>query len=433
MKTKIVLWGTDEQDQKLLIAIELLASENKVRITTFPEEVATEAFYNQMMNLWRNNYNVIMPEKHTVIERDLSATESLLPDHIKADRTDLVNRAKTEWHFVVLSAKLYESFNEQISDFNEKIDQLTNFDSSIWEEMKAFWSKVQHQVKEQNLFREHANQLRNQTNTLFDRMKELKKVLDQEFVETSKQQLENFMNNLQDIEDRIEKGLGLQPIFNELKKLQDRFKGTQFTREDRTKVWKRLDKAFKTVKEKRYGSKGKERSALERLQRRYDGLVAAIEKMQKSIDRDQSDIDFQTKKIESTDGQLELQIRQAKLKMNEERIKSKKDKLQDMMKTKAELEEKMERERKRSSESNKKKEAEQKEPVAGAPKDASESTQTEDESSKEQDPGNKETLMGAITTTVGEALGDVVDTVKAAAEVVSDKIEEALESQDEEE
>ena len=350
MKTKIVLWGTNEKDEKLLIAIELVPNDNKIKIYTFPEEVATEEFYNQMMNLWRVNNNVHFPENHQVIEKELSITEDILPETIRVERTDLINRAKTEWHFVVLSSKLHQSYKTELEDIKEKVSKLEVFESDVWDEMKDFWNKVQAQAREKNLFRGHAEELREITNSIFESLKSLKKAMNKEFESISRNNSTQFFGLLEKIEGRIEKGLGLQPIFNELKSIQSDFKNSDLTKSDRSKVWKRLDAAFKKVKEKKFGAAGPTKTGLERVNRRYDGLMSAIQKMQQSIDRDRRDMGFQTKRIESTDGQLEMQIRQAKMKMIEERVRSKEEKLADMQKTKAELEKKMELEKKRDEE-----------------------------------------------------------------------------------
>jgi len=350
MKTKIVLWGNNEKDEKLLVAIQLKPDDNKINIYTFPEAIATEEFYNQMMNLWRAGNEVQFPEGHGVIEKELSITEDILPETIRVERTDLINRAKTEWHFVVLSSKLHQSYKTELEDFKEKVGKLEAFEASVWDEMKQFWNKIQEQAREKNLFRGHADELREITNSIFESLKGLKKAMNKEFDDISKTNSSRFFTILEKIEDRIEKGLGLQPIFNELKSVQTDFKNADLTKSDRSKVWKRLDGAFKKVKEKKFGSAGPAKTGFERANRRYDGLVSAITKMQSSIDRDKKDMGFQNKRIANTDGQLEMQIRQAKMKMIEERVRSKEEKLADMMKTKGELEQKMEREKKREEE-----------------------------------------------------------------------------------
>lgn len=348
-----MLWGTNEKDEKVLIAVELVELENQVKVHTFPEEVATEEFYNQMMNQWREGQPVPFPEGHAEMDRPLSMSESILPDELKTTNTDILNRAKSEWHFVVLSAKLYSAYMDELEEIKERVEQLVNYDGGIWEEMKSFWGKVQSQSREKNLFKEHAQDLREKTNDIFGRLKNLRRSMNEEFEKVSKDHLEEFFNKLGDIESRIERGLGLQPIFNELKNLQKTFRETEFTRKHRSDVWKRLDAAFKLVKAKKYGKTQGDGSALSRINRRYEGLLAAIKKMEVSIKRDKSERDFQKKRIDTTDGQLELQIRQAKLTMIEERIQSKENKLEEMLKTKGELERKIETE-KQKEEKNKK-------------------------------------------------------------------------------
>ncbi|MEL6123171.1 MAG: hypothetical protein AAFR14_05575 [Bacteroidota bacterium] len=349
MKTKIVLWGEKEGDSKVLLAIELIEADNVVRIHQTPEREATEDFYNTLMNQWRKGEEIQWTESTEQLDRPLSMTEGLLPDDLRTQRQDILARAKTEWHFVVLSSKLFASYADEIADFQEKVNGLSSFDNRVWEDMKSFWSKVQAQVYEKNLFREHAVELRSKTDQVFDTLKSLKKAANDELERTSRDYLAKFSDRLSDIEARIEKGLGLQPIFNELKNVQQDFKKAKFTRKHHNEIWGRIDKAFKVVKEKKYGKKSDGSSgAQSRLANRYDGLLNAIDRMEKSMKRDHQDMAFQKKRINDTDGQLELQIRQAKMAMIEERVASKQVKLDDMLKTKGELEKKMEAEKKRA-------------------------------------------------------------------------------------
>ncbi len=103
MKTRIVLWGTDANDKRVLVALALKTQENKVDIWTFPEEVATETLYNRMMNEWRNGKEVPFPQMFVQIERPLTLSDSLLPEDIKVERPDLIQRAQTV--FIIIYKK----------------------------------------------------------------------------------------------------------------------------------------------------------------------------------------------------------------------------------------------------------------------------------------------------------------------------------------
>ena len=477
MKKKLVLWGKDAQDQKILVALALREKENKVDIYSFQEKDATEVFYNLLMNEWRKNKEVPFPTEHKHIERELSVAESILPVDIKVEQGDLIQRAQTEWHFIVLSTKLSQLYHNELDEFKEKVEGLSEFHAGTWESLKTFWSKVQEQVHEKNLFRDHADDLRNRTNELFGFMKQFRRKMDQDFKKTSSDFVNQFGEKLDDIEKRVGEGLGLGPIFEELKNLQNQFRETAFTKDDRSKIWKRIDKAFKTVKEKKYGPGNNQSSnASSRLQKRYDGLINAIGKMEKSIQRDQKEKAFQDTRIEKSDGQLEMQIRQAKLKMVEERIRSKEAKLEDMKKTQVVLESKMAQEKKKEAKKAEKakiveKEGQIKDKIASKIKEDAEARNVDKDKlkkaaselsskKKEQKPADQkaqeeastskenpavekdeqpaveqkeESLLGAAGAVLSESLKDVVDTVKAIGEVVSDKIEDAVDALTEEE
>ncbi len=350
MKTKLVLWGTNAQEERILIALELLMEENFVNIYTFPEEVATEEFSQQMLDVWRDGGEVPFPDGYSTNKRELTITEELLPEGVKAERPDIVQRAQTEWHFMVLSTKLNQAYSAELDELKDRVDKLERYDSGVWESLKGFWQKVQVQVRDRNLLKDHANSLRDNTNELFTKMKKLRVKLDEEFQKLSKTNHDKFQELLEDVEKKIQEGLRLQPIFEELKDLQRKFRDTKLTRDHRSKVWERLDAAFKTVKEKRFGPGANEdRSPLDRLKRRYEGLLAAIDKMKRSIQRDRDDLDFQNRRIANSDGQLEAQIRQAKIKMIEERIRSKEEKLGEMQKTQTELEDRIEKQKVKES------------------------------------------------------------------------------------
>jgi chromosome segregation ATPase len=452
MKQKLVLWGSNTEGQKLMMALQLRAQDNKVDLWTFPEENATEDFYSKMLNEWRSGQEVEFPQPYTHTERDLSLSESLLPDHLKAEQPDLITRAQTEWHFTVLSTKLSEMFQSELADIKEKVGKLKDFDNKVWDDLKSFWDKIQQQVTEKNLLREHTETLREGTNQLFTDLKNLRKQAESKAKETSTTLLADFNAALDKVEEKINNNQRIQGIFDELKQLQQKLKDQNLLREHRNKLWERIDKLFKSVKEQRFGKTPEETgSAVERIQRRLDGLVEAITRMDQSIKRDEDELNFQQRRNERANNQLEVEIRKAKVQMVQERLRSKQEKLAEMNKTRGELERKIENEKSREtkraeqaaqeaqrkaveeqvkariqeeSKHNLESKAEELQKAANAlhatpePKDA-ESNPAEEESNN--------SIIDAVTATVGEALEDVVTTISAAAKVVGHEISERVE------
>lgn len=446
MKTRIVMWGSNEKDQKVLIAIGLRAADNVVDIYTFPFETTTEEFYNLMLNEWRESHEVPFPEGFQHIIRPLTASDAILPPELKVDRSDILQRAQTEWHFVVLSNKLYQAFLGELHDIRDKLKSADNYKNPLWEEMKETWEKIQKNIFDKTLMREHGQQLREMTNDIFTQLKDMRKNLDTEVDRVSREFADKFNARLDEIEEKIKSGLGLQPLFNDLKRMQQEFKDADLSRGDRAKIWKRIDNAFKAVKEKKFGEKStRDTSTLDRLTRRYEGLMSAIDKMEKSIRRDDKDKHFQDDRIEHAEGQLEAQIRMAKLKMIDERVNSKNEKLAEMLKTKSELDERINREKKFLEEQKKQqahkeelKEAKEnvKQKIAETIHAQADQLDAEalgkaaeaiaEEKARKGKGKPKESLFSAITDTIGDSLTDLGDSIGAVATVLGDKIEETF-------
>lgn len=343
MRTKLVLWGTNANEERVLLALQLFPEKNEVALYVFTAEQATDTFTKQMMEEWRDDKEVAFPEGHQVITRPLTMTETLIPDEYKVERGDIIQRAQSEWAFVVLSYKMQKTYQSELDSFQERIHQMTEFSQPLWEEMKGFWEKVQGQVRDRNLFREHVAGLREQSNDLFNQMKKLRQSADNQFRRQSAEVAKGFSEKLEAIQTMIEEGKHLINTFEELKKLQREYHDLQLTRDDRNKLWARMDAAFKLVKEKRFGNKpgGGAADAFTRVDRRHQGLISAIDKMNKSILRDEKDLHFEEKRADNSESQLEMQIRQAKINMITERVNSKREKMADMIKTRDDLERRM--------------------------------------------------------------------------------------------
>lgn len=452
MKNKIVVWGTNAENEKVLIALELKAEENKVLLYTFPESVATEEFFNKLMNEWKAGTEVEFPAEHTVLERELSVTETLLPDDLKAeDRNGLIQRAQTEWHFVVLSSKLHQAYQQELAEFKEKVQALQTYDAGLWDSLKGFWDKVQEQARDRNLFRNHADSLRDNINVLFDDLKKLRAKVQDEFMSSSQSVYDEFITRLEDVEQRIAAGgAKLNSVFDDLKNMQRRYREAKMSNEHRNKLWDRLDKAFKKAKERRFGPAANEGSLAERHERRIGGLRDAIRRMEDSVRRDEEELAFQSKKIAATEGQLEAQIRSAKIKMIEERVASKREKLDEMNATRADVERQLnlakekeakrlekEAERKKFEEAKAAAKQEISEQISASTLGATETASAPADSGSaaaEEKTQSDENAFDVAGKLLGESLEDVLDTVKAVGKVFGQKagdlIDDAIEKAD---
>lgn len=348
MKTKLVLWGqkgSEETAEKVLMAIELNANANCVESWIFSGESASEELSDQLMNNWRKGEAVAFPEGHEQIKTELSASGSILPDGFSAaDKEDLIKRTQTEWLFIVLSTKLFQTYESELNELQDRVEKMSKYNKAMWEELKTFQTKIQTQVQEQNLFREHTNILRERLNELFGSLKKLREVEDSAFESAANEVFQRMSTILNQIDEALEKNSGeWAKFFDKLKGLQAELKTVKLTREGRNEIWARIDKSFKEVKERRFGSGNAQNansgSIETRLERRIEGLKQAIQKMDSSVSRDQKDYDFLFKKLSNSNAtQLETQLSEVRAKMIHERLESKKLKLADMNKTLADLE-----------------------------------------------------------------------------------------------
>lgn len=457
MKTKLVLWATNEKEEKSLLAYQLRAEDNVVDLWTFSGENATTDIHRALMYEWREGKEMAFPsEGYVHHEMELTVANSLLPEGFKTEKEELVTRAQTEWHFVVLSAKLNHSYLSELEDLEEKVKGTESFQSGLWEELVGFWDKVQSQVRERNLSRDHANTLRDKTNNLFSTLKELRKKLDEEFKDQAKTVFDKFIGIIDHLDKKIESGGNLAALFNELKDIQTECRNAKLTRDLRSKLWDRIDSSFKVVKEKRFGPEGATgNSPLERIERRYQGLLKAIKRMEHSIQRDEKDLNFQRSKVNSSDaGQLETQLREAKMKVISVQVDSKKEKLADMHKTRDQLEKQIEKEKVKAANAKpaeKKQDTEQtkSEPADKKgdeqPKDKAEKAPGKAEKTKSEEQVTNETEADASTEKKTEAKAKPAEKKekpkskteapteksKAPAKKVEDKTEDSAEAKSE--
>lgn len=367
MRSRLVIWGTNSKEERVLLAVSLLADDNKVEIWSIPEKDTSEEFYNQMMSQWREGSELEIPNSAEYRVTALTMADTILPDDIKVEKSDVIQRAQLEWHFVVLSTKLYKNYKNDFEEIGDKIKRLEEFNQDLWNELKDLWSNVQQHIFDKNLQRDHSDSLKEKSNSLFDELKKLRKAHQSELNQKSKEAFQKYATTLDGIAEKISSGGVLKLLFEELVELQKELKELSFSRSDRESILSKLNECFKSIREKREhrGSrKDSNFSSSDRMNSRYEGLLGAIKRLSDSVEYEKKNIDFENKRIATTDGQLEAQIRVAKIKMIEERLRSKESKLNELLDTKVKLEAQMEKLAKKGEKLKQKQERKEKFEVA---------------------------------------------------------------------
>ncbi len=434
MKNKLVIWGTNPENEKLLIALELHAETSKVMLYIFSEAVANEALVQKVMHEWRDSEGAeALPEGAQIMERELSVTGDILPENIKANRPEILQRVQTEWHFIVLSAKLYSVYHQELADFKQKVGEMKEFKQDVLTSLSAFWEKVQSQARERNLSRSHADELRDGINALFDQLKALRREANAALEKASRSVYEEYSKKLEALETQIESGsFRFNLLFEELVKVQRECQKARMGNEHRNKLWSRIDAAFKKAKERKFGPEVNAGTVAERHDKRLAGIEEAIKRIEYGLHRDEEELEFQRQKVNISEGQLEAQIRGAKIKMIEERVVGRRERLAELEKARADVQRQSsiahDKESQRAAKEAERQQIEAKKAAIKSEIEAETHAKAAAAVSIAPEVEKETGFFETASNLIGDALMDALDTAKAVASVAADKAEDAYDT-----
>jgi len=377
MKDRIVIWGTDQREQDILVAIRLLHNEDIIKIWTFSKEGLDKDFAEKLFENWEEGMEDSFPKPHQLIERGITE-ENLLPENIKTKKSDVIRIAEQEWRVRVLSFRLYEHLKEQIKQLDIRAANLTMFSKDVWEEAKDVSKSIKENTLDRNIKREHTTELRNSLDPVFDKLKKLQENEHDKFLAASKTNLEGMQAKIDGVMTDVENSNNTKKAFDALKVLQQETKGIELITKHHYSLRTSFNKAFEALKEKRKAGFS------EKIGKRVEGLKGAIAKMESSIKRDKDSSVYQTSKLSrDKTTQLEHQLRSAKIKLIDDRIESKQAKLNDMYLTLKDLE-------KKAGQAPKPKTDNSKKPKEAASKVQSETKKAEKKDTKEDNGAKSE-------------------------------------------
>jgi|GEM_PF-3514981 len=326
MNNRIAFFGTNEKNERLLIAIEFVEADKKVNIYTFGQEHLKEEFTKKMFKEWAESKKTIeFPDPHNKLEQSVLSGESLLPYEITSDKPETVRRAQNAWALRLLTSQLFENLKAELSLFGNKVDEAKEYLSENWAEAKKYAGNLGVQLKDKNITKANFDELKASLDDSFGKLKVQLAKRNEELEVKSAVLVDELKQKIVGYGEKMETITKNNQVFNDLKALHEKVKKAKITQAKRKELWDMLDGLFTKAKtkQKEYWNS--------RNDNRITGLQKAINRMENSINYDRKEIDFQKRRMNnSAIKSLEMQLRQAKLNVAEDKIKSKEEKLAEM-------------------------------------------------------------------------------------------------------
>ena len=345
MKSRLVTWGKNEEEDSIILAYELFPDKKELSLFVFDFLNSNETFFQKLLNDWRKQETVEFPEGgYTTHTFPLTMSEPVLPEGITVDSQEIIDQARVDWHFVVLSTQLFDEFNADIQDVQTRVEDLTVYSQPLWDELKAIQDKVKAKLDEEVLAWKHVRKLKNNISKLFKVLKALrteavqKASADFEVIKTSiTKQLDEVEQSVEGVSNPEEQKV----LSDKILAIRSELKATaNFPEKVRTGMLKRAD--FLTKKVKMAFLTGAEKEGLvNQMKSRLEGINGALERVEKKINWLNREIEFQKNKISNPKASImEVQMSSAKQQMYEAQLATAKAKQVDLAKVKKNLDRK---------------------------------------------------------------------------------------------
>lgn len=327
MQSRFTAKGVTSDDKKVLLAYELKEDEFKVDLYIIPQKGLAKGWEEKLEKEWTEGADIEFPKATEFINPNLHA-ESILPDNILSDETGKIRGKQNEWAFQLLTAKLWESYLLELESLKKKATELVRYDRQLFDDAKSFWERVLEHRKEKDISQERLDKIKEDVNSIFEKLKTFRKTESVEFETTSAALRDEVLSKLESIKNRADDKANFKELLEELKTVQHEGRRNRYTKADDVQVRKIFDATFQYVNEQR------NHFFSDKTASRIKGLAEVIHKMEASLNRDKKDIERLEQQSKSSHVQsFELQLIHLKVKMLNETIASKEEKLKDIYST----------------------------------------------------------------------------------------------------
>jgi hypothetical protein len=327
MQTRFVSTGALKDNSQVWLAYELNEAAFRLDLRVVDKKLINELQVEALNNTWVDGGAFEFPEGTELINPDLNA-DSILPEHIRSEKTGEIRHKQNEWAIQLLTSKIWESYLLELAALKQKAATIPKYSSALFEETKSFWERVVEHKKDRNISEERLQEIKAEVNSIFDKLKEFRKTESAEYEKLSKVHKEVIFTKLEVIKKKAEESGNFKTLSEEIKALQVEYKGTRFMKADENVIRRAYDDTFHFINEQRV----KYHSG--RYETRITGLKDAVTKIERGLNRDRKDLEYFTKKSDNPKIlALELQLLKVRIRQLKETVRSKEDKVSDIHKT----------------------------------------------------------------------------------------------------
>lgn len=327
MQSRFITTGNVKDAQDAVLAYELQEAEFRLVLHVIPKKLLSKELMETLSNDWVNGGAFSFPEGTELIYPDINA-DSILPDHIKSDKTGEIRHKQNEWAVQLLTNKLWESYLIELENLKKRSADLSSYDKGLFEDAKSYWERVLEHKKERNITQERLDKIKEDVNAIFEQLKTFRKTESAEFEKSSNAARDVIAEKLNQVKSRADEKANFKTLHEDIKAIQHDFRNHRFLKSDENAVRKAFDDAFHYISEQR------NKYFTDKFETRISGLKDVIFKMEKGLERDRKDVQyFESKANNPRIQSLELQLLKVRIRQLKETITSKEDKLKDIEKT----------------------------------------------------------------------------------------------------
>lgn len=328
MTSRFTTTGTNADDKPVLLAYELKEYEFKVDLYIIPKKKLKADTLAFLEKNWVEGEAFEFPDGTEIVNPKLQGEDSILPDGIRSEESGKIRSKQNEWAYMLLTAKLWESYLVELEDLKKKATALTQYDRQLFDDAKSFWERVLEHRKERDISQERLDKIKDDVNSIFEKLKTFRKTESAEFEAASAKQRDGILAKVEELKKRADAHANFKSLLEELKNLQQESRKNRYTKADDIQLRKAFDSLFQFVNEQRNLFFSDKTSS------RIKGLTEVVQKMEHSLNRDKSDLAYLDRKENSNNiKSLELQLIKVKKNLLNEAIASKEEKLKDIRNT----------------------------------------------------------------------------------------------------